>query len=243
MPKRAPNRLKPEPSKAAPAKKKSTPRKKRLPADSWVRRQAAIDYITDPESRSVQFHYNRKDREYSSLTGFDSFSAWSKADSWGPRREQFWADMERRVFQAHQDHMLKLRMEELQVLMELRHEAMQFIKPVTDDDGNVVIDPDTRFPRYRVEPGKYHQMVEAYLKLDERISVRRGEATQRAETITREEGENAGSKALSAVDDPVGRKLNYSKEEIKAMARAVIREKQKRQLALEQGEPIEDDDA
>jgi len=187
---------------------------------SWFRISARLDYVTDPDSNTIEWHYKRTDRDYQRAVPFLTFQEWAREDGWTDGRAEYWRNIEKKVREAYADRMLKLRLEELEELTELRSEMSQFLKPLRDDDGNIRKDPATGLPIMPLEMPKYHQFVAAFLDLDERIMLRRGEAISRTESHVTS-GANEDDNATP--NDPLGSRVSLDKETLRAMTRTLLK--------------------
>lgn len=238
--KRSPKKL--TPSKARRPKKKKT--KSELAAPKTVplqvmtlRKQAGYDYVTDPDGRSVRWHYEREDREYSSSLKWSTFEKWSKVDGWVAKRREFWEQIEERTLQHLQDEILRVRLEELAEMSEKsRPYMMEYMQPLRDEEDNVLRHPmrlrsgephpHAGLPVFPLEMPSIDKFIRAFLQLDERIMLKRGEAVTRTESI----GDGRSKTSVTALD-PVGSLMNLSPEEARSMAKSLLKQRFDKQMS------------
>jgi hypothetical protein len=202
----------------------------------WFRHQSMIDYVTDPEARSLEWHYNRPDRDYKAYLSDRTFSQWAAADGWRDKREVFWQRASLRVLEQEQDRIVKQQREELAQLAKVRDHLVQHLMPLEDDDGGIMVYPD-EYENGDPHPlaGKpvlpyvmqsYDKAIKAYLEVDQRIMLKRGEVTQRTEGVALA---NAEGEATTSPLNPTTRTSaahNFTPEQVRAMARTLLRQQQ-----------------
>lgn len=225
--KRAPRKAKPSITKAAISKSSSTV--KRTGKHSQLRRHAGVDYITDPDGRSIRYHYSRDDRTYKDEVSEPRFREWSMEDRWSERREQYWNEIEARTLDGLQDKILRMRMEELAGLTEARNHLSEYLMPLYNKDGTVKRHPDVDeagkphkfagLPVFPLEMPRFDRFIKSLLDLDERVMLKRGEAITRTETI------GSKTKVKTTALDPVGSLMNITPEEARALAKDLLRKR------------------
>ena len=183
-----------------------------------LRKQARTDYVVDPEGRSVRWHYEREDRDYSKLIGWDAFESWSKKDHWGPGRDRFWAEMEERVIAHVKDRLFTQRLDEIGRVEKLLEATEQLLRPKVDKDGNVLLDTDG-IPQFHLKLPSLDRMVKAWLGMHERLMLLRGEAIP-------EKSAGETDKPSEHVRDPVSDTVNLSRDEVRYLARQLVRIRQ-----------------
>jgi hypothetical protein len=57
------------------------------PTTTWIRHLAATNYVTDPDGRSVRWHYENDPRCH--IVALDTMERWAAVDGWVERRRQF----------------------------------------------------------------------------------------------------------------------------------------------------------
>lgn len=231
-PKRSPRRAKKAvKTKAAITKTSKVKRTaKAIGKHTQLRRHAGVDYITDPDGRSIRYHWARDDRTYKDDISEARFREWSMEDRWSERREQYWNEIEARTLDGLQDKILRMRMEELAGLTEARNHLSEYLMPLYNKDGTVKrhpdVDPDTGKPHqfaglpvFPLEMPRFDRFIKSLLDLDERVMLKRGEAITRTETI------GAKTKVKTTALDPVGSLMNITPEEARALAKDLLRKR------------------
>lgn len=219
--------------------KKNTPRKARdIPVsitrpradfarqNKVLRNQAGTDFVVDDQGRSIRYHYERKDRLYSSTVAWGTFQLWAIEDKWVDRRAEFWVQMEDRVITHYSDKIFRARLKEMAKLERMVETYEAFLLPLVDKKtGRVKIDDKTGLPEFGLKLPSIDKFAEMYLKVHERLMLLRGEAINRSEQINRE------GRVTAHMEDPVSATPKLSRDEARAMARALLHERQK-ELAL-----------
>lgn len=185
------------------------------------RRQAGIDYITDPESRSVEFHYKREDRHYPKIIAYRQFQGWSIEDRWVARRDQFWHEVEQRVLTQWRDKLVSQRMHEIEELTEIRSYMTEYLVPLKDRKTGEVERDELGLPRYGLPLPNFGSFVKMWLEVDSKLMAKRGETTGAVQAELPKDG-TAGPSAL----DPVSTFANFSREDLQAIARVLLRRRQ-----------------
>jgi hypothetical protein len=183
-----------------------------------LRKQARTDYVVDPEGRSVRWHYEREDRDYARLAGFDAFESWSKKDHWAVGRERFWAEMEERVVAHVKDRLFTQRLDDIGRVEKMLEATEKLLLPKTDKDGNVLLDEEG-MPEFHLELPPLDRMAKTWLSLHERLMLLRGEAVP-------EKPPDAATKPSEHVRDPVSDTVNLSRDEVRYLARELVRIRQ-----------------
>jgi len=184
-----------------------------------VRQQAAVDYITDPDGHSAEWHHERTDREYMKIVTIHAFNAWREEDRWVERREQFWREVEARVLAQWREKMIQRKLAEIDELTEIREYYSEYMKPLRNKDGTVKRGEDG-LPEYGLKMPSMDRWIRAFLEVDERLMTKRGEATVRTETQTPE------MQARIAALDPVTATARLTPEDLRAMSREILRRRQ-----------------
>lgn len=212
-------------------KKKRKPGKFKKPAlgkvksitllSSDIRRQAEEDYITDPDSNSIDWHYKRDDRSYKKACAIDTFRHWAKAGKWSERRIQYWEEIQKRLLAHIQDRLLDQRIKEVEDLHTIKSAVGEYLNPLIDDDGEVIRNEETGLPKFGVEMPSLDKLVKVYLDLDLRIALKTGDVTNRTETVTANGEEGPRGRLLNS-GDPVSNLMNIQPHEAKALARKLL---------------------
>lgn len=200
-----------------------------LPKHAEMRKHAGVDYITDPDGRSLDYHYNRDDRTYKKKISIETFRKWSMMDKWPARRDQYWSEIEIRTLEGLQDKILQMRLEELGELTESRNYMAEYLQPLRDEDGNVRRHPthdehgnphpQAGLPMFPLELPRFDRFIKALLDLDERVMLKRGEAITRTETV------GAKTRVKTTALDPVGSLMNLTPAEAKRLAQNLLRQR------------------
>jgi len=192
-----------------------------------LRHQGMIDYVTDPDCRSLEHHYHRRDRQYPKHISEKKFRKWSSADGWVERREKFWEEISVKVLEHQQEALLAQQQRETEQLLELRGHVLEHLSPLLGEDGAI-----QRYPMedrqgekhplggkpilpYRIE--SYDKALKMFIDLEKQVMLKRGEVTKRVEHAS-DTGDGGSVSAL----DPVTRRVAFTPEEVRAMARKVL---------------------
>ena len=190
---------------------------------SILRKMAATDFICDPDGHSIRWHYERKDRLYERTIAWRSFEMWSLKDNWTKRREAYWEQIEARIREHMADEILRRRLIDLEKF-EVKLDALdKFLEPMLDDDGEIIIDDETKLPKYPLKLPDMDKFAAMYLKLHERVMLLRGEATTRSEQLSPVKGDAPLNEHLRG-QAMIAPKL--SRQDARAMARQMLRERE-----------------
>ncbi len=225
-----------------------------------VRSAAKMHYIGDPKERSVEWWWKNGEVVLTHNDGaqekiafrdqitIDGFVKWSKVDEWISQRDQFWTDIELNVLTNLREEMTKERIDELRVMRQSRAWLTEYLFPMKDKsapDGVRRHPPGHKFeglPIFPLDLGNMPKFIEAYLKLDERMMLKRGEANMRiaseAEDIAAEDPE---SKVPSAHVE-LAKRVNFAPDEVRAMAKAYLLQRETSLGAVASGTQKHDDD-
>jgi len=197
------------------------------------KQRASIDYITDPERRPAKYHYNRADRNYSSLVTFTAFSEWSRDDKWSVRREQFWNEIEARVMKEWGDRLFHQKLAEIGQLTLSQDSMIEYLTPLQNRDGSIKRhgpleddgspNPYQGLPVFPMKLPTADKLAKMVVEIAKVIMVKRGETTSRTEQVT---SETTGETRRVTALDPVGAKVSFSKDDIRAMSRLLLMRRQ-----------------
>lgn len=226
------------PPQAAAIEKAPKARTDVIPSSRNMRMLAKIDYVTDPEDRSLRYHYDRDDREYKDSISFDRFKEWSAADKWVESRAAYYAEIENRIIASRLDRLMEQKFREMDELEEDLKYMREWVTPLRDQYGNVrryplqrkvgdpkkgtfrtEMHPFAGLPMYALEFKSMDKLISAFLKIDERLMLKRGDATTRSET-------SDTSPTRPSVLDSEKMLTTVSKEEREAMAKALLFQRQ-----------------
>ena len=200
-----------------------------------VRQQAGIEYITDPDGKSIRWHYDRPDRDYGEHVTWMTFDQWARTDKWVDRRVKFWQDIEARTLRLYRDELLKARLEEIREMTESRSFIFEHLQPLRNADGTVQRD-DQGLPVFGPRIPSLDKLINAFIKLDTQVMLKRGEAISRTETIGGEE------KRTTTALDPVAAMVSLGQDDLRTMARALLKAKQPELAGSIDGEESERQD-
>jgi hypothetical protein len=197
-----------------------------------IRRQAAIDFITDPDEREVAHHFTRADRDYPKYIGKGEFMVWCQEDQWRARRSQFWDEIGERLLQRSQDQLLEAQRLEIEQLAQLREYLGEHLTPLLEEGTNKVRRYPSLDSKGKPHPlaGKpilphgissYDKAIKAFLEVDQRLMLKRGEVTDRTENAAEVGDGEQGAPGTSSLD-PVTRSVKFSAAEVRAMSRQVL---------------------
>ena len=187
---------------------------------------ARTEYVTDPDKRSVDWHFRNKwqARGVSPIT----FTRWSVLDHWGPRRAEFWKVIEKRVFDARAEHIVVARMRELEHLTQVRSFADEYLMPLREGKTGQVrrYPPDhdwAGLPMFALKMPSFDRFVKAYMDLDTQIMTKRGEVKDLRDPDV---PEPTTEEPNPYVTDPATTAASFSSDELRAMARVLVRARQ-----------------
>ena len=193
-----------------------------------LRNIAATDFITDPDSHTVEWHWRRQDRPFQTSVTFANFEKWSVRDRWKPRRIAYWKGIEERVRERMADEMVIRRLDDLQRLERQMESLGKYLEPMLDDKGNPKLGKNG-LPVYPLDMPKMDRFIESYLKLHDRVLLLRGEATKRTEMITAgsSDGEDEEESDLARTLRPSGPRMRpkLSRGDARALARQLVKQR------------------
>jgi hypothetical protein len=184
---------------------------------SSLRQLAAIDFVVDPDSNSVDWHWRRGDRDYQKVVPHRTFKNWALLDKWEERREAFWSDVETRVLEQWRERMVAQRFREIEELTEVRAHLAGYLRPLRKD-GKIVLDAKTSLPKFALKLPSFDRFMRMFLDLDSQLMQKRGEATNRADESLRQKRDQAGETV-----DPAVENLPLHKEDVRALGRVLLR--------------------
>lgn len=192
--------------------------KARYLSSAELRRTAEADFLKDPDSSSIDWHFNNG--EYIKYVAIDTFRGWAKKGEWVKRRISYWEGIQDRLLAHLADKILDQKLAELEDMQEVRDALVKMLKPLRDQTtGKIIVDEVTGLPKFAVELPPFDRLAKAFLDIDLRIGLRTGDVTSRIESI------NSGSSevgALARPTDPVVHVMSLSKTEAEKMARGLL---------------------
>lgn len=188
------------------------------------------EYITDPTAPTIE----TLARKYHKQIGFDMICKRAKMEKWTTQREEWWSKAELALLQRIRDEYLEERAEEMKKIREARDFIYQHMLPLKDrKTGEVIRNDETGLPEFPYAFRSQESVIKAFLLLQERMMLLRGEAIVRSETQIRDRTE-----AVEEVDpiSQIAAKANFSRDEIRMMARKIIEKRN----ALQEGQEVSD---
>lgn len=193
-----------------------------------LRDLAEIDYVTDPEDRPLRYHYERADRDYKEIVAWTTYERWATEGRWVERRAWYFEQIKTRIIATRLDKLVEQRLSEIETLSEDVQLLHEWIRPLRDANGQVKRYPDfdneglphpfAGLPQYAVPFTRMEKAIAAFIALDQHLMLKRGEATSRSD--------NVNGPARPSVLDPQKMLSTVSKEEVQAMARALLLKRQ-----------------
>lgn len=195
-----------------------------------MRQTAGIAYITDPEARSAQWHYDNgtpSDPElWNRQIALRTFMTWCKEDRWRDRRDQFWTEVEDRVLSARRDQILSQRLAEIDELTDIRASMSEYLRPMKTPTGDVLRHPlghDLEgLPMFPLKLPTMDKFTKMFIELDRQLMLKRGEATARSETSDPTKDPTRRIGAL----DPVSASVSFNRDDLRAMAKLILYRRQ-----------------
>jgi hypothetical protein len=192
--------------------------------DHW-RMQARNDYVMDPDQRSVLWHYQRSDRPYTSSWTEQTFRQIAAQEHWTELREKFWREVEAKVWDLAREKVVAQKLQQIEKLTHIYDHGLEWLAPRVDAAGEVIRYPADHevyggLPRFALELPTFDKYVGAMVKLGQQLALLRGEATSRTESV------KVGDDTHVISTDPVGSKQSFSQEELRAIARLMVRARQ-----------------
>lgn len=216
--------------KGGKSKARPKPVKRSFPmGTAQLIRKAEAEFIKDEEGRSVDWHF--QNGEWEKYIAIDTFRAWSKKYKWVSRRIEYWENIQTRLLNHLADKILDQKFKELGQLQELKEAVAVMLKPLSDEDGKILID-ERGLPQFAVDLPPYDRLVKAFLELDQRIALRTGDVTQRIEISNDEAAESKPTERRLLSSEEAATFMSISPEQARSMAR---------QLLMERNEHLEDD--
>jgi len=223
------------------------PKETRLGRFNALRRRAAQDYIMDPDQRSIEFWHTHPERDYETEVAFRTFREWAYNDGWTAKRTHLWEELEWRVHEAMKEKLYEQRLREIEARTQERDAMVEYLRPLRDEDGAIERYPMTVTKDGKEEPHPLRGLpvfpmpfkdmgdaVRSFVKFEQHLMVLRGESASRTEHVTRSDPAKAGH-----LIDPVATEAKISDDDIHAMSRALLRQRQP-ELALEAEFSLED---
>lgn len=190
-----------------------------------IRQQAGVEYITDAESRSIEWWHGREDRPYHTMVAVSTFRRWANEDNWTARRDKWWREVEEYALQKLQHQVVMERIETYQMLRDDLEPLLEYMRPLRDEDGNIKRYGEDEgdyagLPMMPLKMGKMHEHAKMVLDINKQLMLLRGEATARNETMA------GGKHPIHSDVDPVGAKVSFDPAVLRAMAKLALKQKQ-----------------
>lgn len=217
-----------------------------------LRKMAKMLFVTDSKENSVEWHWEN-DRDlrgavlFKDHVTFYVFRQWSLTDHWIDSREEFWGHVEVQVLANLRDEFTRAKIDELRIMTESRGYLTEYLFPMKDRaTGEVRRHPaDHRLaglPVYPLDLGNMPKLIEAFLKLDERMMLKRGEAISRTQGEIDDIRELAGATDASSTGGPaaaLAKRMNFNPDEARTAARLILEQRNAAARAARDGGVID----
>lgn len=233
-PKRKARPLEDEAPAATVVSRSAVPRSYQL-RQSEVRRQAAQDFITDQENRTVAYWWGRGDRPYRKLVTQRTFESWAHEDNWLVRRSQFWTEIQVRVLESQQHRILQQRLQEVAKLTDSADALAEYLHPIRDEAGHVrrhpaVLEngqpnPMAGLPIFPLEMPPMEKLGKMWVDMHKLLMVKRGEVTSRSESATPQRPGDPDDPVSSALD-PTGSAVPFTPSDIEQFSKLWLLQRQ-----------------
>lgn len=184
-----------------------------------ARLQAEIDYIQDDQQRSLDYHYNRVDRNYKELVGPRIFRRWSEVGGWVQKRTDFWDNIKGRVLGELEEQIFQTRLKEITQIEKTKELFYEYLEPLRDKGGEILRDTETGKPRFALQLPTLEGMMRLVLMMSERQSILRGDVVSRSEEIHHGVFKVQETKINM---DPIAQLSNLSEDQAHKFARALM---------------------
>lgn len=182
-------------------------------------RQCEVAYITDPQQRSAEYHW---DQLCSSVISLGPFMRRVRQGQWVVRREQYWEQVQQEVLRRSQNRVISDRVKELQEIQQVRDDVLDVMRPKILDGRKI----------YPVKPGSLEGMVGAFTKLDQLADAKRDSVLTMIEPRLARETDGSGPESV------------FTPEEMRDVARMLLeRRRQQQQARLTAGGTSAKDDS
>lgn len=198
--------------------------------NAQIREVSSIEFITDPNQQSVEWHHARVDRPWRKLVDLKTMKSWAEHDHWLERRKQYAEQMRARLLADVQNRQVKQRIAQLQDLEVVRASMLEYLQPLKDADGEIKRHPEkvgsgksvkdnplAGLPVFPLELGNIPQLLKRFIDLEQHM------VDMRALVPDREENSTEVEKPITALLPP-GTEL--SPEEIKVLAKVLLMQRQ-----------------
>lgn len=187
-----------------------------------AKRRAEVDFVTDPEERTLDFHYNRPDRNYNKLVKLPTFKDWYQWGEWKQKRRMFWRELQNRTIGKLQDKFLAIRLKEVERLQIVEEGLFEYLMPMKDEDGNPLEDEETGLASFALPLGNMSQVASTMLAVMERKMLLRGDAIHRTESLggNKDEGDIHLHAHVHTGDGTIN---DITEEEAQKLARTLIK--------------------
>jgi hypothetical protein len=189
-----------------------------------LRRLAMMEYVTDPDSRSVEWHHNRPDRDYHKLVGYSLFERWSLEDTWADRRKKYWDEVVERVQTQFAERAAIQRIREMERLALAVDSISEYLLPKRDKKtGQVIRHPlgheHEGLPEYPLQVPSFNKTAEVFVNLYDKLVKVRGElSAARPEFVDDDDGDTSLG--------PAAGRTNLSTDEIRALSKMLLHRRQ-----------------
>jgi hypothetical protein len=129
------------------------------------RLQARIDYTTDPDAKSVEWHYNNPERGWAKIVTLLAFNQWARVDEWVATRKAFWIKVEEKYLNGHAEEIVQLKIKRMVHSTSVINYLAEYELPIFDKNtGAVKRDDKTGKPVYATGVPDLGKVIEAQTK-------------------------------------------------------------------------------
>lgn len=198
-----------------------------------LREMALVDFVTDPDQRTLAEHYARVDRPWRKHVENTTFYQWAAQGKWIDRRAQWWSQIEARILAKRAEQVANQRISEIETLESVRENMSRYLFPLLSKEGVIQLHPEmgpagqpnplAGLPVYGLKMPSLDKFVSSFIALDKQIMLKRGEIRDR------DPESGASFSALPPVTAHESGETGVSglaPEDLRAMAHALVRRRQ-----------------
>ncbi len=187
-----------------------------LPEHMPLREEARLRFIMDADANPVIWHWERYGKHHG--IPYKTWDKWAERDGWLDARGQFWEEARARLHAEAQKRLAAHNARFLEKMFSIADPLLERLMPVTDEDGNVVLD-ENRKPKFAIPFRSYEGAMSALGGFLDRIATRTGDVSRRVATVN----ESSEEKQRSTLLDPVTQRRALSPADYRALAVTMMR--------------------
>jgi hypothetical protein len=199
-----------------------------------LREMALIDFVTDPDQRTIVEHYSRVDRPWRKHVDSGTFYQWAAHGKWSDRRAEWWRQIEARILAKRAEQVANQRISEIETMESVRENMTRYLFPLMSKEGSVQVHPEMEpdgvtpnplagLPMYGLKMPSLDKFVASFIALDKQIMLKRGEIRDRDP----ESGASiAALPPVTAHESNETGVAGLAPEDLRAMAHALVRRRQ-----------------